>query len=741
LEKTNLKANKTFSFLLLVLSLLLAAAGQYFLYFAKATPAGVVLLAGAMAAFIAAYRRFFGTNIAVSGPGQPSVIIKPFDPKEIMAFICIIITACFFRFYLIDSLPPGAHRDEAKAALDSYNISRGIVPEDSSSKLPVYINGITDNPAFYNYMIGFFYSFMPAGITTAREASALIGVLAVAAFYFLARAMLGCRAAIIGGFLFAVSRWHFTFSREVIHAGFSVFAVCLALYFCWIAYKRPSIMHFILAGLTSSICAYSFQAGRAFPLFPALFFIYVFLSEPGYFRRNWRGVVSGASVFIIVLFPLNIYAAAHYSAFLERANYLFLFSRERSSLFSGSGPAILKYLDSLAKSLLMFNERGTGNPVYNFDFAPMLDFASGLFMALGFGFAVYGMLKGSKLQAFLMLFFMVAIQGTALFIEAPYATRGVMTLPSAILFASMGIETALKTAEKYRPSAGKAAIAAAVAVVLLSAMESYHIYFDLFRKGPQTWTAFSADSRKAGEYLQALGPGWTAEVDQKYLKLYESYSFDLATADMPERAIRLTGFDQEYTLLRSGLKPGNNVIILSPDSKMAIPYILAIYPGAAVDTVNEEFNRDRTSFFAIRIPQGTKRADTAGSGRGLNASYRSAYGTRLDRVDPLISFSWDDPPVPFDFYAQWSGILKIRLSGKYRFVMRSNTPGTLEIDGTKVYSGTQIADGAGNIELSSGLHRIIVKAGFTRISTQFSLDYEGPDSPLLGTIPAECFSR
>ena len=131
----------------IVFSLLVAFVGQYFFYQKANARIGLALFAAAAVIFIAADFFYGGKDIAKEKPAA-----QPPSKKEILIFALIIMTAGFFRFYKIDTLPAGAHRDEAKAALDAICLSEGKEPPLSGSKLPLYIPGITENPAAYNYV-------------------------------------------------------------------------------------------------------------------------------------------------------------------------------------------------------------------------------------------------------------------------------------------------------------------------------------------------------------------------------------------------------------------------------------------------------------------------------------------------------------------------------------------------------------------------------------------------------------
>jgi 4-amino-4-deoxy-L-arabinose transferase-like glycosyltransferase len=512
---------RTFHIEPLIAALVLAAAGQHYLYNAKAALPGMILFALAAGLFIFADMRAQKAGIT----GAPGVPLK----AEIVIFAGIMLAAVFFRFYMLDTLPAGAHRDEAKAALDALYLAAGRQPLDSGSKFPVYIGGITDNPAFYNYVMGVFYGFIDHGIMPARAASAFLGVLAVAAVYFLARASFGVNAAVAAGFMTAVSRWHFTFTRHVLHAGLLVFILALALYFCVKARRQGRTALFLLAGACCGMVFYTFQASRAFAVVMLVCAALLFIVDRAFLRENRDRVAAGSTVFLIVIIPLAVYAVFNGQVFMKRANELFLFSQARLAAMQGGAPELLQvYLASLKKSLLMFNVTGSANLVYNYNYRPMFDMVTGAFFMMGLFYSVYRASLGSRLHICLIVLFLAGIHGTALFIEAPYATRGILALLPALLMAACAAERLFSLA--YRAATGMAkpaAVAGAAALAFAAASLNYTGYFVDFKRDSLAWDAFSADSRLAGAYFRKMMPGWNAILDPRYTQPYENYSFVL----------------------------------------------------------------------------------------------------------------------------------------------------------------------------------------------------------------------
>ncbi len=271
-------------FNLFVISLALAVFGQLIIFNGGKAVPGVILFALAGIVFILAEK-------ASKGPGKSEEISKK---TEAVMLGLIMLTAVFFRVYMIDKLPAGCYRDEGQNGLEAINIMKSI--ELAGTTLPVYIERWTQNAALYMYFIAASFKAFGIGVMQIRLVSIVFGILCVPAFYFLVRGMFGPRAAIIGGFLIAVARWHINFSRMGFLGIVTVFFVILALYFAYRAYKEEKLSDFVLMGVVSAFSVYSYIAARLIPaglfLFFLIYFIVLLMKNRKSFKKNFKKVFS-----------------------------------------------------------------------------------------------------------------------------------------------------------------------------------------------------------------------------------------------------------------------------------------------------------------------------------------------------------------------------------------------------------------------------------------------------------------
>src|SRR5438105_3179444 len=108
--------------------------------------------------------------------------------RDLWILAGILIIAIFFRFWRLDSLPPGVHPDEAANGLD---IIRMIEHHD----FRVLYNTNGPREALFFYLQAPFVLLLGGTSLALRIAPALIGVFSVLALFLLVRLIWGTRAA------------------------------------------------------------------------------------------------------------------------------------------------------------------------------------------------------------------------------------------------------------------------------------------------------------------------------------------------------------------------------------------------------------------------------------------------------------------------------------------------------------------------------------------------------------------
>jgi 4-amino-4-deoxy-L-arabinose transferase-like glycosyltransferase len=589
--------------LLTASAVIFALIGQLFLYTTKNITFGLLFHAFGAANIIFSgifydKKHRHAGHIFSDNPGAGRFV--PGLKKEAAVFLLIILLGSFFRFYDINGIPEGCFRDEGKLAMDSVSIMNGKVPDGADSRLPVYIRDLTDNPAMYNYIMAACFRLTGGGVVEAREVSAVTGMLAVAAMYFLLRLLFGPAGAACGGLLFAVMRWHVTFSRTIYHVGFAIFLLIPVLYFFFLALKSKNPRNFILLGIVSGLAVYTYQAARAIPFAMAAAALFLAVFDREYFKENINNFTLAGIVFFLTALPLVLYMAGNYSGFTQRARELSIFNYVEAGNFFGANGILARYFNSAWRVLLMFNFSGDKNLAYNAGALPMLDFVQGGLAVLGFSYTVYEAITGSKRAALLLVFFTAFLHGGILFTGAPHGTRTALVIPFLAVFAAVPAVLA------FRPESGNGrerrnTIIAFVFICLflVSAAENFHNYFIVFGRDPGAWQAFDADTTKAAEFLAELGPGWRGFLAEKYMHGSEKRTYEFEITAQKYRYLDYRRFERTEQIPAPDGAGKNIVYILTPEYLPVLPALLAAYPGGKYIPVYEHFSREKLAFFAF----------------------------------------------------------------------------------------------------------------------------------------------
>lgn len=421
-----------------LISLCLAIIGQWNFYILKKPIFGIIFFILAIIIFIISDFFLLNKNDSFSIYEKNEYANYDINKKLEIIFLTIIIAlSIFYRFYDIKNIPVGCFRDEGKLATDSYYIMEGKQPLDSRQKYPVYIHGLTDNAAMFNYIMAAGFKLIGVGVVEARIITAFLSILGIISFYFLLRFLFGVKIALFGLLFLSFMQWHVTFSRLILHPSISLPILFIFLYFLFKTLKNERGYQFLFLGITLGLTLHTYQAARAIPFALLLILIFLIFKKPDFFIKNYKKLIVMIIAFFIIFSPLLLYISKYYEEFMSRAKGHYIFNKENIRQFpniKGDFKHVKIYLENAKRTLLMFNMFGPGSYFpYNTENMPVLDFWTGIFAFLGFGYTLYRFFTFSKLAIILITLFVVFMHGGILFVDAPHGARSILTLPFFIL--------------------------------------------------------------------------------------------------------------------------------------------------------------------------------------------------------------------------------------------------------------------------------------------------------------------
>ncbi len=288
--------------------------------------------------------------------------------------VVVILVAALLRLSALPALPVGLHYDEAANLV----LTREIVAGDDR---PLFIRAYTGKEVL------FFYAAAPwvamtdgAGAWGLRLASAMVGVLTVAATFAATRGLLGRRTGAAAIALFAAG-WmavafpHVLLSRLGFRAISQPLLQALTVATLWRGLRSGRWRWTVAAGVCLGLTGYTYLAARLFPLPLAITGIWLLARTASPRRRRLLArTASVLGVAVIVFAPLGMFFLRHPDAFTTRISQV-------------AAPSLPDALRGMGQCLLALVLPGAGDRYVRFNEPglPILDSLSALLLLLGVG--------------------------------------------------------------------------------------------------------------------------------------------------------------------------------------------------------------------------------------------------------------------------------------------------------------------------------------------------------------------
>jgi 4-amino-4-deoxy-L-arabinose transferase-like glycosyltransferase len=420
-----------------------------------------------------------------------------------LAFMVLaLLVAAALRLPHLTAVPPGVHYDEAAYGLNAGDIGlRG--------DRPVFIPAFTGREPLYLYLAGGLARALGNTLFALRLTSAFIGLLTIAATYWLGREMLADRRiALLAAALLAVSFWHLLFSR----LGFRVISQpllqALAVAALFRGLRGGRWLWLWAAGLLIGLSAYTYLAARLFPVLLAAALLLPLLLDPDTRRLRLRQLLFVALVALLTALPLLAYFYFNPDAFWVRIGQV------------APSAESLTLTDSLLRSFAMFFLRGDPYLRFNLPGLPLFDFVTGGLLLVGWLFCLlryrrfpYDWQRAAV--SLLLLAPLVMILPTALAVSeiVPSNLRALGLIPFIFFLPPIGLIALLRDVERRagRPPLTRAVSVTVLFILLVGGVITQHRYFRQWATQPDLLLINDGDLTAAAawldETLAAFPPG------------------------------------------------------------------------------------------------------------------------------------------------------------------------------------------------------------------------------------------
>jgi len=433
--------------------------------------------------------------------------------KTCLFLFLILIVGFFFRFWRLESLPPGVYPDEAingNDALKTLQIGdfKFFYPENNGRE------GV-----FIWLLATSFYLFGPS-VWSLKFIPALTGLLTVFGLFLLTKELFSFksekeneRLALFSALFISVSFWHVNFSRIGFRAILLPAVLSFSFYFLWKGLHNLSRKNekdhisFFLSGAIFGIGFYTYASFRM-----AVFLLGIVLATEGMFYLKQKKIklfLSSSLAFIfgllLIALPLGIHFLNNPQYFVGRASQVFFFNQ----------PDPLKALvESIVLHLGMFNFYGDQNWRHNLPSSPQLCIPVGILFLIGLAVSLKSFFRSINkkdwhafnLNLFLFGWFGIMLSPGFLTAEGiPHALRTIGVIPVTYIFASIGLLEIWKRLKRRINNEKTLRIIVLFFLVSIIILQGYK-YFIKWGESQEAQGAFAKDFVEIGRYLNSLPP-------------------------------------------------------------------------------------------------------------------------------------------------------------------------------------------------------------------------------------------
>lgn len=458
-----------------------------------------------------------------------------------LMLLCLLI-ATALRLPALAGVPPGPHHDEA-----AYGIAAGDIGLRGAR--PVFITSYTGREVLFPYLAGAVARAGGNSLFSLRLTAAYIGLLTVAATYWLAcEIWQDRRLALLAAALLAVSFWHLLFSRLGFRAVSQPLLQAVTVAAVLRGLRRNEWHWLVAAGAGLGLTGYTYLAARLLPLPLALAALPLLLGRSA--AQRWRQLGLVVAVAFVVLSPLLLYFWRHPETFWVR-------------LAQVSGGEQMSLLASYGRSLAMFFIAGDPYWRFNLPGRPLFSWFWAILFVTGWLFCLHALIKERadwRRFAYLFLFLvpLLMILPTALAAGeiVPSNLRAIGLLPFLYYLPALGLCLLLEPLDSLL--ARRASTAVFLLVLLLGGLSTARLYFNEWATRTDLFYDSDADLAAVARYLDEV------EVDGK----------SIYVAALHYRHPTLAFLSRHYSLVQ--WLPGSQALVL-PESGPA----LYLYPRSS----------------------------------------------------------------------------------------------------------------------------------------------------------------
>lgn len=486
--------------------------------------------------------------------------------KENLFLFLAFALGSFLYIYKLESIPYAIHGDEAETALQAIEIIKGNTGLIGVGWFDVPLLSFAPHAA----------SMILLGENTLgnRVASAFFGLATIPFYFLLTQILLDKKIAIVSSLLFSTSHLWLALSRIGMQYTQAAFLVVISLYLTIVAVKKKNFLLFLLAGIFTGFCFYSYFATRIIVFLVLIIFL---LNLEKKAIKKWvYSALFFIFGFILILLPQLLFYSQNINLFSSRENTVFVFN-ETGKKWAGfeNLPTNEILLKQTTGALNIF--KGDNSSQYGYK-GQLFDYFSIAFFFMG----IFFLKNYLKTGILIFSWFLLSIAGQILTtIPSPiFLPRFIVGLPALFILIGLGFVNTYSLVRKNTSFFYINFICSFIIFfVVLWNLKIYFLNYPLQIAGDNN----ARTATRIGKYLNSLENNYVA-----YFRL-PSITADYRLIHFLSREgtkIELNE-DKIKELYVSSKKFNKSLFLLHPDDSSTINLLKRIFPNAKFNYIKE----------------------------------------------------------------------------------------------------------------------------------------------------------
>ena len=286
----------------------------------------------------------------------------------------VFLLAGFYRFYLLNQVPPEMFSDHAEKLIDVTDVLRG--------NTFIFFQRNTGREAFQMYLTAAMAKIFGTGLSflSLKLGTCLAGLFSLPFIYLLGKEIKNKEVGLLAMFFAGIAYWPNVISRVALR--FALYPAFLAptIFFLVRGIKRKKWNDFLYAGLFLGIGLHGYSPFRIVPFAVVLILLIYFLHTKSKDNRRLAviALLLVGLISLIVFLPLGRYASINYSSFAYRMQ-----SRMTDIETALPGSVLAIFFSNLWEALIMFQWDNGQIWVHSVPGRPALGVISAAMLSLG----------------------------------------------------------------------------------------------------------------------------------------------------------------------------------------------------------------------------------------------------------------------------------------------------------------------------------------------------------------------